>query len=146
MASDSYEAFLAKKSITHVATGIADPGPLSDKLKNFQRDITRWSLRKGRSAIWAGCGLGKSWMSLEWARVVTEHTEIPVLILTRLSVAQQFVREGEKLGVDVIHAREANDVPLGAFGCGGIVVTNYERLEKFVDVIPSLGGIVLDES
>lgn len=139
----SYADFLAAKAISHEPTGIADPPALSDKLKPFQADITRWSLRKGKSAIWAGCGLGKSWMALDWARVVVEHTGRPVLILTPLAVAAQFVREGAKLGIRVQHIRGTGDWDPKK---GRIVVANYERLESLGMLIEQLGGVVLDES
>lgn len=144
----TYQDFLARKAISHEPTGIADPPALSDKFKPFQGDITRWSLRKGRSAIFAGCGLGKSWMALEWSRVVVEHTDRPVLILTPLAVAQQFVREGAKLGIDVQYIREEMLSARLAHDdyTANIFVTNYERVERFPELIAQLGGVVLDES
>ena len=134
----SYEEFLATKRLLAPSTGIPDPPELDERLFQFQADITRWALRRGRAAIWADCGLGKSGMALEWARVVNQHTARPVLILTPLAVAQQFVREGAKLDVDVTHAREGADLT------PGINVTNYERMHKFD--LGALGGIVADES
>lgn len=148
----SYADFLARKAVSHVATGIAEPPALSRKLKPFQGDCTRWALRKGRAALFEECGLGKTWQALEYSRVVSEHTRQPVLILTPLAVAAQFVREGEKLGVRVHHVRELGDVPtLEADGhdtefAAEVLVTNYERLEKLAALIPHLGGVVLDES
>lgn len=134
----NYEDFIESKRLTAPPCGIDAPPELSPKLFPFQRDITRWALRRGRAAIWADCGLGKSWMALEWARVVHEHTGRNVLILTPLAVAQQFVDEGEKLGVKVTHCRTADDVR------HGINVTNYEKLHHFnaADFV----GIVADES
>jgi len=136
----SYADFLARKSTQLAPTGITDPPPLSGLLKPFQDHCTRWALRSGKAALFQGCGLGKSWQAIEWARVVAQHTSKPVLILTPLAVAQQFVREGAKLDVEVQHVREMADVS------ARILVTNYERLDKFSDLIPSLGGVVLDES
>lgn len=134
----TYEDFVAAKRLVAPPVGIAVPGALSEKLFPFQRDITAWALKRGRAAIWADCGLGKSWMALEWARVVCGHTGGNVLILTPLAVARQFVSEGAKLGVDVHYCRTGDDVK------PGINVTNYERLHHFdVSAFP---GIVLDES
>lgn len=134
----TYEEFVAQKRMTAPVTGIASAPALNPLLFPFQRDITTWALKRGRAAIWADCGLGKSWMALEWARVVSEHTDQPVLILTPLAVAQQFVSEGAKLSLSVTHAREAGDIKLG------INVCNYERMHK---LDPSaFGGVVIDES
>lgn len=143
----SYKSFLARKAVSHQATGIAEPPALSDKLKPFQRDITRWSLQKGRCAIFAECGLGKSWMALDWAAQVVHHTRKHVLILTPLAVAGQFVREGKLLwgdswGMVPVHVREEEDIP--AQPC--TLVCNYERLPKLLAVLGILGGVVLDES
>ncbi len=56
---NDYSSFLAKKAISHQATGIAEPPELSPLLKPFQRDVTRWALQKGRAAAFLDCGLGK---------------------------------------------------------------------------------------
>jgi helicase-like protein len=133
-----YEAFVATKRVLAPTTGIETDVELNPLLFGFQADITRWALRRGRAAIWADCGLGKSWMALEWARVVSAFTGLPVLILTPLAVAAQFVREGAKLGIVVRHAREQSDVS------PGVNVTNYERLHKFE--LSKFGGVVADES
>jgi len=132
----SYADFLSRKRLDFAPSGIDDPPQLSAKMFPFQRDITRWALRIGRSAIWADCGLGKSWMALEWARCVAAHTGQPVLILTPLAVAQQFVAEGDKLGIVATHVTETTT--------DTIQVCNYEKLHR-LDV-SAYGGVVLDES
>jgi hypothetical protein len=143
----TYDEFLARKALKHVATGIADPPMLSASLFPFQRDVVRWALQRGRCALFEECGLGKTRQAIEWASVVGDHTGKPVLILTPLAVAHQFVKEGEVMGVDVVHVREAVDVPdEGYAGMPNILVSNYERLDKLEAIIPYLGGIVLDES
>jgi superfamily II DNA or RNA helicase len=134
----SYAEFLEAKTLAVPPTGIPDPPDLSAKLFPFQRDITRWALRRGRAAIWADCGLGKSWMALEWARVVREHTGRPVLILTPLAVAQQFVEEGQRLGITVRHIGDRSEHG----DC--IEVCNYDRLHRLD--CGRFGGVVLDES
>lgn len=134
----SYDTFLASKRLVVAPAGIPDPPPLSERLFPFQRDITHWALRRGRAAIWADCGLGKGWMALEWARVVAAETDEPVLILAPLAVAQQFQREGAKLGVPVTICRDGADVR------DGVNVTNYDRLHRFDP--SAFGGVVLDES
>lgn len=139
---------MAAKSSRATAVGLASIPELSRDLFPFQAHITQWALRKGRAAIFAGCGLGKSWMALEWARCVAEYTDAPVLILTPLAVAAQFVREGVKLGVPVVHLREDLHSATHSHDdyAAQVIVTNYERLEKFPNLIAQLGGIVLDES
>jgi hypothetical protein len=139
-----YSEFLARKAVSHVATGIADPPALSDKLKPFQAHVTRWALQKGRGAIFAGCGLGKSLMALEWSRHVVEHTNKPVLIVAPLAVTQQFVREGQKFDIGVAPA--LSGTPGREWWSPDVWVVNYESLHKVEALIPQLGGVVLDES
>lgn len=107
-------------------------------LFNHQSDITRWSLRKGRSAVFAGTGLGKSIIQLEWSKHVHKHTGGNVLILAPLAVASQTVREGQKIDLNVTLCRQQSDVK------SGINITNYEMLHKFNP--DEFEGIVLDES
>lgn len=133
-----YEQFIATKRVVAPATGIADPPELSPKLFPFQRDLTRWALRRGRSAVFADTGLGKGWMTLEWARVVAAHTGMPVLILAPLAVSKQFEREAAILGTSVTLCSNAEDVR------PGVNVTNYQKLHKFDATV--FGGIALDES
>lgn len=133
-----YESFLARKRIVAPTAGIEPAGDINPQLFDFQRDVVRWALRKGRAAIWADCGLGKSPMALEWSRHVAGVTGGRVLILTPLAVAAQFVREGEKFGVSVTHARDDDELS------DGISVTNYERMHKFD--MSQFSGVVLDES
>jgi hypothetical protein len=134
----SYEEFLASKALVIEPSGVCHDVPLNGKLFDFQRDVVKWALRLGRAALWEDCGLGKSIQEIEWARVVSEHTGKPVLILTPLAVAAQFVTEGAKFGVTVTHARDDCDI------ASGVNVTNYERLHRFD--VSRFGGVVLDES
>jgi hypothetical protein len=141
--SVNYAEFLATKTQRAQPTGIeVDPSRLHASLFAFQRECTVRMLRQSRGALFQGCGLGKSAQMIEWAQQVSIETEAPVLILTPLAVAPQFVREGERLGRRVKHVREPRDMFDGARIC----VTNYERLEKFEQTIRSLGGVGLDES
>lgn len=132
-----YEAFLQGKRMTAVATGRhVEPDEIHPSLFPFQRDLTRWSLAKGRASLFADAGLGKTRMQLEWARLTGERT----LILAPLSVARQTVREArEALGMDVVYARTQAD----ATGYQ-VVVTNYEMLHNFD--VSMFGAVVLDES
>ena len=97
-----YADFIATKRIADKPTGIADAGKieLNKQLFDFQRDIVKWALRRGRACIWADCGLGKTAMQLEWARVVNEHTGKPVMIITPLAVSAQTADiEAPKFGI-----------------------------------------------
>lgn len=134
-----YATFLESKRVVSGAVGFAcSPESLHAGLFPFQRDIVAWALRRGRAAIWADCGLGKTWMALEWARHVVEREQGRLLILTPLAVAPQFREEGEKLGLDVTVCREPEDLR------DGINVTNYDRLDHFD--AGEFCGVVLDES
>lgn len=129
-----YEKFLADKALFDEPTGIKNPSDISTKLFDFQKDMVRWALRRGRAAIFADCGLGKTPMQLEWARQVPGD----VLILAPLAVAAQTVREGEKFGIPVNRCKSQSDV------IPGINIANYERLEAFD--ASKFTGVVLDES
>lgn len=133
----SYECFIAGKRRALVDGGIDVPeAGINKRLFPFQRDLTRWALRKGRAAIFADCGLGKSFMQIEWA------THIPgrVLILAPLAVAQQTIAEAAKLGYAgmVAYARSSAETR------SQIVITNYEMLGHFDPA--EFAGVVLDES
>jgi len=133
----SYEQFLDAK--THVGSQHGfDPIWMPDSLFPFQVALVEWACRKGRAAIFADCGLGKTPMQLAWAENVARKTDGRVLILTPLAVAFQTVREGEKFGIEVAHRRE------GLKDGDRIVVTNYERLHHFN--ADDFQGVVCDES
>lgn len=134
----SYADYLRAKMMRDPATGIANPGELPAALFPFQADIVRWALRRGRAAVFAGTGLGKSLMALAWAKQVAEHTGKPVLILTPLAVAAQFVDEARKFNLPC--EKVAAQADIGA----GVYVTNYDKLAHFD--LTTLGGIILDES
>lgn len=130
----SYQEFLEGKITVDKPTGLTGSIKINSMLFDFQKDIVKWALKRGRAAIWADCGLGKSFMQLEWAK----HIPGNVLILAPLAVAPQTVREGKKLGIDVNYCRTQDDVH------SGITITNYEMMNKFD---PSFfTGIILDES
>lgn len=135
-----YHEFLTQKRITVPASGFTvAPEDINPKLFKFQRDIVRWALRLGKAALFAGVGLGKTGMQLEWAHHVAKQTGRPVLILAPLAVAPQTVREGEKFGIAVKHVQEQSEV-----GDARIVITNYDRAHLFDAA--QFAGVVLDES
>lgn len=115
-----------------------DIGRLSDHLAPFQQDITRWNLKKGKSATFAGTGLGKTRMQAEWSHQVHEETQGNILILAPLAVAAQTVREGQAIGIGINLCEDQSDVK------PGINIANYERLHRFD--AERFEGVVLDES
>ncbi len=134
---ERYSAFLEAKAQADHDSGF-EPTFIPDWLFDFQASLVEWAVRKGRAAIFADCGLGKTPMQLVWAENVVRQTNRPVLILTPLAVGPQTVREAEKFGLEAVHCRD------GRFGNAKIVVTNYERLHYFD---PSdFAGCVCDES
>lgn len=132
-----YHEFLESKKIAVTPSGF-EPTSGNPKLFNWQNDIVRWALVKGRACIFADCGLGKTAMQLQWAKQVSEHTGKPVLILAPLAVAQQTRREGEKFDVPVKVCRTQKDA------VDGVNITNYEMVEHFS--AEAFSGVVLDES
>lgn len=137
MTATDYAAFLAGKSQLGTAAGF-EPVWLPDCLFDFQRHLVGWAVRKGRAAVFADCGLGKTIMELVWAENVVRRANGRVLVLTPLAVAPQFVAEGGRFGVGVTHSRD------GKVGGPGVYVANYERLHLFDP--GDFAGAVCDES
>lgn len=133
----SYSDFIASKALSDVATGIMDVPALNPALFDYQRDIVSWALRRGRGAVFADCGLGKTPMQLEWARVVADHTNGAVIILAPLAVAEQTEREARKFDVEARYLRKDD-------GYNGVIVANYDMLSHFD--VRRFSGVVLDES
>ena len=131
-----YQEFIFNKSQLDGDHGF-EPTILPDYLFPFQRALVEWAVRKGRAAIFADCGLGKTLMEMVWAENVVARSGKPVLILTPLAVAQQFVHEGERFGIDIVRSiRGEITAP--------IMVANYERLHLFN--ASDFSGVVADES
>lgn len=131
-----YEAFLEQKTHYGEDCGLA-PIYLPDCLFDFQASLVTWALRRGRAAIFADCGLGKTLMQLVWAENIVRQTGKRVLILTPLAVSFQTVREAEKFGLHVTRSQDGT-------APAGITVTNYERLSAFDP--QDFVGCVADES
>ncbi len=113
-----------------------DVGELHSRLFDYQADIIRWACRRGRAAIFADTGLGKTAMQVIWADQVAKHTNGRVLILSPLAVAQQTVKEASLFGVEITYRRQ----DLG----DRLTITNYEMMSAFDS--GNFVGIVLDES
>lgn len=134
----SYADFLTRKAIFDPATGMQGVPELPAALFPFQRDTVSWLLRRGRGALFAGTGLGKSLMEVSWGNAVAGHVDAPVLLLTPLAVAAQMVREAEKFGVPARQVDDQSQVH------AGVNVTNYAKLHRFD--LRKFGGVILDES
>lgn len=133
--SMSYADFLARKQRVFHGGGLTTSPRLPAQLYDWQAVLVRWALKKGRAAIFADCGLGKTFMQVAWA----DALNVPTLMLAPLCVAEQTVAEAAKLGITVRYARDRAE----AVG-HRLVITNYERLDKFDPSV--FGAVVLDES
>jgi hypothetical protein len=135
---NDYESFVKSKRRSEIATG-HQPGELNEHLFDFQHAIVSWAVRRGRAAIFADTGLGKTLMQLSWADEVASHTCGIVVILAPLAVSEQTIEQGKTFGINV------NRIPHGqAPALPGVWITNYERIDA-ID-FTELHGIVLDES
>jgi superfamily II DNA or RNA helicase len=137
--SKAYEAFIQSKALSDKPTGMLDVPELNPGLFPFQSDLVRWALRRGRAAIFAGTGLGKTFMQSEWAHRVHEFTGGMILILAPLAVAAQTVDEASKFGIEIKLVSQQSE-------CSGpgIYITNYQKIHHF-DTDEFI-GVVLDES
>lgn len=135
--TDSYLEFIKSKQAVDLPTGF-DCDDVGTHLFDFQQAMVKWALKRGRAALFADTGMGKTAMQTTWAQRVHEHTDGNLLIVAPLCVAQQTVEEAAKFGITVRYCRNQDDVQ------DGITITNYEMLEKFD--LDSFVGVVLDES
>lgn len=130
----NYKEFLETKRIRSITSGF-EPVLLNAVLFAFQKKITQEALSKGRFGIFADCGLGKTFMQLEYAHQVSTYKKQPVLIVCPLAVAGQTIKEAKKFGYNDI-GKAGTDT--------AIQIINYDQLHA---INPSeYAGIVLDES
>lgn len=132
-----YQEFIENKQFRHVTVGF-DADVSEYPLFDYQAPIVKWALKRGKAAVFADTGLGKTIMQLTWAEQVSQRTNKPVLILAPLAVSSQTIEEGAKYGIYLEKLNTDADV----FG-QGVYITNYEQLHKVKD---QFVGIVLDES
>lgn len=136
--SVEYQKFLESKRKTIVNSGFSvDENSLNELMFPFQKFIVKRALLAGKYAIFAQCGLGKTFMQLEWSKHVSKRTNKPVLILAPLAVVGQTIQEGKRFGIDV------EKYSYGNIG-NRIYITNYEQLDN-IDC-SAFSGVVLDES
>jgi superfamily II DNA or RNA helicase len=132
----NYQEFIKHKS-QHTTDCGFECGDLPPMMFDFQQHLVRWALRRGRSAVFADCGLGKTLMQLAWAQKIVEHTNRRVLILTPLAVAKQTETEAAKFGIEAKRSK-AGEIE------SNIVITNYDRLHHYDP--NDFTGLVCDES
>lgn len=134
-----YTQFLQTKRFDKIESGFEiDKSELNDNLFDFQKDIVKWALRKGKAALFEDCGLGKTIQQLEFAHQCNIKTNKPSLIFAPLAVSNQTKKEGVKFGYNIHICESQNDV------INGINITNYEKLHKFD--LTKFDCLVLDES
>jgi hypothetical protein len=134
-----YQEFIESKRITPVLAGHdVEESQLNTNLFDFQKVSVKWALKRGRAAIFADTGLGKTIMQTSWADEVVKHTGGDVIIFAPLCVATQTVNEGLKFGISINYCRDQENVK------PGINITNYEMMDKFD--MELFAGVVLDES
>lgn len=134
---EDYKQFLESKRHSSQNFGI-EPVFMPDGMFDYQRHVTEYAIRKGRCAIYLDTGLGKTLVELVTAENYVRHTNKPVLILTPLAVAFQFIKEAEKFGIgDIEYSRD------GKFS-QKIIVCNYERLHLFNPL--DFDCVICDES
>lgn len=135
--AERYDHFLQTKATAISPVGVyASDEQINPLLFPFQRDAVRWALRKGRAAVFLDTGLGKTFIQLEWARLLDQLT----LIVAPLSVARQSVREARKIAVDLRYVRKQSDITDNH----NLWITNYDMLAAFD--LSRFGAVVLDES
>ena len=124
---NEYQEFLKSKQKSKEHKGFASL-PMNDKLFPFQQFIVERNLSKGKHAVFADCGLGKTVMELETASQIVRHTNKPVLIIAPLVVVAQTKREAEKFGFDL----------------DKVTITNFENLHNINP--QEYAGLIVDES
>ena len=133
-----YKDFITAKNPDFISSGF-DPKPITAPLFDWQSEILKWAVKKGRCALFEDCGLGKTAQQLEWSNQVVSHTGGSVIVITPLSVAEQTKAEADKFGIDASVVSHGDGIKEA-----GIYITNYEKIEHFSP--DEFAGVVLDES
>jgi hypothetical protein len=132
-----YEEFIKSKTHSIGKFGI-DPNYLPDSMFDYQKHVAEYAIRKGRCAVFLDTGLGKTLIELTIAKNYIESTNKPVLVITPLAVAFQFIKEANRFGIDdVEYCKDGNYK-------SKIVICNYERLHYFKST--DFDCVILDES
>ena len=110
---------------------------LNPILFDYQKDLIKWSLKLGKSALFTMTGTGKSYMEIEWSWQVYKKTKGNVIIITPLAVSNQMIEMAKVIGIEINNMRH-NKIK------SGLNIINYEQLSK-IDASEFI-GVVLDES
>lgn len=137
MINQDYINFIESKKHSSINYGI-EPIYYPDGMFDYQKYVSEYAIKKGRCAVFLDTGLGKTIIELTIAKNYLLHTNKPVLIITPLAVAFQFILEAEKFGIDDISYSKDGKYKTK------IVVCNYERLDKFNH--NDFDCVILDES
>lgn len=133
----TYEDLVKSKQHSSINFGI-EPNYIPGDMFDYQKHVAEYAIRKGRCAVFLDTGLGKTIIELTIAKNYIEATKKPVLIITPLAVAFQFIKEAKKFSIsDIEYSKD------GKYN-SGIVVCNYERLDKFN--CTDFDCVILDES
>ena len=134
---NDYKVYLETKKSDNTFSGF-EPIFVPDYLFDFQKSLVEWAVRKGKAAIFADCGLGKSIMEMVWAENIIQKTNGNILLITPIAVGSQMKKEAEKFHIENIERSRDGSVN------EKITITNYERLHYFnpADFV----GVILDES
>lgn len=120
----SYEEFLHAKVLSIPDMGIVvQESEINPILKPHQKAIVKWAVKRGRAAIFAAFGLGKTVMQLEILRLVCARVGGRALIVCPLGVRFEFLKDAAMLGIEAKFVRSIEE-------CGetGIYLTNYETV------------------
>lgn len=117
-----YQNFLSNKDLVHIGIN-ANLSTNSKHLFDFQQSIVNWALKKGRAAVFADCGMGKTRMQLTWLDVIQKAENKPVLLISPLGIIDQTIAEGKDIGLSINNLRDKEFI-------NGINIVNYEQLEN----------------
>jgi len=120
----TYDDFLRAKVLSTPDMGITvEESEINPILKPHQRAIVRWACKRGRAAIFASFGLGKTVCQLEILRLLLQHLGGRSLIVAPLGVRLEFMRDAAMLGIPLTFVRSLDE-------CSptGLYITNYETV------------------
>lgn len=140
--NEQYQQFLKGKVAVAQSKGFEIPAyAVHPLLWRHQPDLVRWALLKGRAAIFAAFGLGKTLIQCEIVRQVLAHQGGRQLIILPLGVRQEFTRDGAKLGLTFQFIRSSDEV-----GGDGLYLTNYESVRDGKLDVNLFTSVSLDEA